>query len=191
MVWRSQQALLSPAPQAALYIRCLSFHRHLPSLRFRRPAQCIQGRRRPRSPRSCVLAGCEHTGQADDGGIIIAKGARALFRMTGRMTGRTILNDWGLASHCMHAGSPRLHGGACWPSKVRQGGLHEEAAHHKAGESNRTCAHRVQLPKQNPGQAHKRAQQRRGWRAVDRRAGGCAQNSVHVCSLVTRHRGRA
>ena len=82
MVWRSQQALLSPAPQAALYIRCLSFHRHLPSLRFRRPAQCIQGRRRPRSPRSCVLAGCEHTGQADDGGIIIAKGARALFRMT-------------------------------------------------------------------------------------------------------------
>jgi hypothetical protein len=127
----------------------------------------------------------------DDGGIIIAKGARALFRMTGRMTGRTILNDWGLASHCMHAGSPRLHGGACWPSKVRQGGLHEEAAHHKAGESNRTCAHRVQLPKQNPVQAHKRAQQRRGWRAVDRRAGGCAQNSVHVCSLVTRHRGRA
>ena len=97
----------------------------------------------------------------DDGGQKMAKAGMPVFRY-----------DWGLASHCMHAGGPRLpRPGRVGQDDGGQGGLHEEAAQHRAGGSNRTCAHRVQLLKQNPVQAHKPAQQRRGWRAVDRRGG--------------------
>ena len=105
-------------------------------------------------------------------GIKMAKGAMALFRMTVRMSATVIRHDCALASHCLHAGGPRLPPpGRVGQDDGGQGGLHEEAAQHKAGGSNRTCAHRVQLLKQNPVQAHKPAQQRRGWRAVDWRGG--------------------
>ena len=118
----------------------------------------------------------------DDDGIIMARSNRLDLRMTGDSPVTACMPPEG--RDCTWRRGVAKQGG-------RQGGLHEEAAHHRAGESNRTCAHPVQLLKQNPVQAHKRAQPRRGWRAVDRRAGGCAQNSGHVCSLVTRHRSRA
>ena len=120
--------------------------------------------------------------EADDDGIIMARSNRLDLRMTGDSPVTACMPPEG--RDCTWRRGVAKQGG-------RQGGLHEEAAHHRAGESNRTCAHPVQLLKQNPVQAHKRAQPRRGWRAVDRRAGGCAQNSGHVCSLVTRHRSRA
>ena len=123
-----------------------------------------------------------HTHPIDDDGIIMARSNRLDLRMTGDSPVTACMPPEG--RDCTWRRGVAKQGG-------RQGGLHEEAAHHRAGESNRTCAHPVQLLKQNPVQAHKRAQPRRGWRAVDRRAGGCAQNSGHVCSLVTRHRSRA
>ena len=117
---------------------------------------------------------CQHECSNDDDGIIMARSAMADLRMTGDSP----------VTACMPEGRDCTWRRGVAKQDGRQGGLHEEAAHHRAGESNRTCAHPVRLLKQNPVQAHKRAQPRRGWRAVDRRAGGCAQNSGHVCSLV-------
>ena len=114
-----------------------------------------------------------HFQKPGEDGIKMAKGAMALFRMTVRMSATDPPRMTGdspvTADACRRAAT--APGGRVGQDDGGQGGLHEEAAQHRAGGSNRTCAHRVQLLKQNPVQAHKRAQQRRGWRAVDRRGG--------------------